>query len=392
MKIVVASNSHKELANSSEVNDWIISGLREKLSKSELINVPISDGGDGLIDFFLHHSNNSKTITARVHDPLMRLIDANYCIVNDDGENTAIIEFSEASGIKRLTSNERLIMKTSSYGVGELILDAVEKKCSKIIIGLGGAATSDAGIGACCALGMNIIDENGYVLNKYPSCSLGAELLSKITTIDATNFINKLKSIKIIFLSDVNNYLLGKNGSAHVFAPQKGASKIDVLEIESGMLNIRRIILNLTNCDVNLPFIGAAGGFAVFFKSFFDSKVFGGTDYLLKYIKFDSIIQNSDLVITGEGKLDDSTVFEKAPFGISKLCKSLKVPVSAIFGTIDCHEVMYDEYFDFIINSSLNTKVNIYDDNDRNILIPRLIKESAFLLLNAYSKSNIQRI
>lgn len=374
MKIIISSNSHKELATSETVNSWIIDGLKNKIPSAQVLNIPISDGGDGLVDFFIKHADEEvEIVSAQVHDPLWRKIEAKYCIIQ---KNVAIIEFSEASGIKRLSANERFIRKTTSFGVGELILHAIKKGCLDIIIGLGGAATSDAGIGACKALGLEILDKYRHSINRKSFKNFGSDLLDKVAQFEIEKFQNTLRDVRLTFLCDVNNPLLGKNGSARVFGPQKGASSHDVESIERGMGSIRDLLKIQTKRDVNVKYMGAAGGFPVIFSAFLDVEAISGIEFLLNYINFKKIIHKADLVITGEGKLDELSMFGKAPIGIAQVCQEMSVPVSGIFGTINPGINKYESFFKEIVNASKNFHVDIYNLNHRNVLIPKLMKES----------------
>lgn len=389
MKIAVASNSYKEVETSFNVNRLICKEIKKQLPDSQLVNVPISDGGDGFLDFFLHHFDNSEIFKTHVNDPLMRPIEAKYCIIRDKGKRTAVIEFAEASGLKRLKHDERLLMKTSSYGTGELILDAIDKQCSKIIIGLGGAGTSDAGIGACCAMGMNIIDKHGTLLNKERNCSYGAELLPIIKKIETKDFLKNLENVEIEFVSDVTNFLLGDSGSAYVFAQQKGASAKEVKEIEKGLTNIKNIIYSSKKMNVDVKYMGAAGGFAVFFKSLCSSKVYGGIDYTLNSINFQNTVRKFDFVVTGEGKLDSSTIYGKAPIGVSKICKKEGIKVYGIFGAVNS-ENSFNEFFDTIVDSSKFHKSNIDVSNGYHceVLIPSLLRKSTRMILDYHLQNN----
>jgi glycerate kinase len=261
----------------------------------------------------------------------MRPIRARYGLV-DNGQ-TAVIEMAEASGLPLLKNSERNPLRTSTYGTGQLIADALERGCRKLLIGIGGSATNDAGTGMLAALGYRFLDAEGNIL---PSCG---ESLEQIVTIDDTHALPELKSVEIYVVCDVNNPFCGPQGAAHIFAPQKGADDAMVKRLDKGMFHFAEVIRQFNQTDViTIPGAGAAGGLGGAFKAFLNARLSKGIDMVLDAIGFDQAIQNADLIITGEGKIDSQTSKGKVISGITERARKHGIPVIAIAGICDIDE------------------------------------------------------
>ncbi|WP_300313010.1 glycerate kinase, partial [uncultured Psychrobacter sp.] len=280
-----------------------------------------------------------RWITTKVHDPLMRAVDANYLLLAD---NTAVIEIAEACGLALLTSAEQNPLITSSYGVGELILDALENGAQRFIIGLGGSATNDAGLGMLMALGVRFYDANDNALTQ------GGAQLANVQRIDTSTLHPKAKALlaqstrPFAVACDVTNPLCGVNGASAVFGPQKGGSDKQVAILDKALAHFAHIYAQHNMQDDNDDYqkvagAGAAGGLGFAFMAFLDSELQSGFDLIAKATRLSAHIAKADLVITGEGKLDAQTMMGKVANGVGLMAKAQNKPVIAICGAVD-HE------------------------------------------------------
>ncbi len=327
MKVLIATDSFKGSMTSIEVSNFLEKALK-KIDKSiEIIKVPIADGGEGMVDALLE-ANKGKKIKIKVLGSLGKTIDSFYGI-SQDGK-TAYIEVASAIGLYLLDENERNPLKTSTYGVGQLILDAIKRGCKNIVIGLGGSSTNDGGMGMARALGVKFLSQSGEEL-----LGLGCDL-DKVKKIDISNLDPSLKNIEFKVACDVDNPLTGRNGATHTFAKQKGASEQDILKLERGMLNYQEVIKNSLNKDVsNIKGGGAAGGLGVALITYLDGRLEPGIQLLINETNLEEKIKDVDLVITGEGKIDNQTLHGKVPSGIAALAKKYNKKTIAIAGKVD---------------------------------------------------------
>ncbi|GAA0180301.1 glycerate kinase [Clostridium sediminicola] len=325
MKIIVSPDSFKGTMSSLEVCDIIEKGINNIMQNVEVIKIPIADGGEGTVDAFLEAIGGEK-VYVRVKGPLWDEVEAYYGILPDG--NTAIIEMASASGITLVEGRKNPLL-TTTYGTGELIIDALDKGCKKIIVGIGGSATNDGGIGMAAALGVKFLDinEDGIDLN-----GGGLQHLDKI---DNSCLIDGLNDCEVIAACDVNNSLYGVNGAAYVFAPQKGADEEMVKLLDHNLKNYAGILARDLEIDIqNVPGAGAAGGLGAGLVAFTGAKLQSGIDIVLDTVKFDEVVSNADLVITGEGKIDGQSLRGKVPIGISQKASRYNVPVIAVVGAI----------------------------------------------------------
>ncbi|MCM8833001.1 MAG: glycerate kinase [Candidatus Omnitrophica bacterium] len=326
MKIVICPNSFKGCLSSVKVAKIIRSEIKKLIPSAETINFPIADGGDGTLEV-LKNVIGGKFIELIARDPLLREINTKYI---KKGEN-AYIEMAKISGLTILKEKEKNPLKTTTYGLGQLILDAIEKKCKNIYLGVGGSATNDGGIGALTALGFKFIDQKGKVI--FPG--KGEDLLD-IKEVQYPDNYERLKEIKFIVLSDVKNPLYGKNGAAYVYGPQKGADKNTIKILDYGLRNYAKIIKKYKNIDVNkINGSGAAGGIVAGFLSFLNAKIVSGIEEILKIGKFEGKIKNANLIITGEGKIDRQTFYGKGVGIILKYSERYKIPTIILAGIVD---------------------------------------------------------
>ena len=322
MNILIAPNSFKGTLNASSAAYAIAKGIRKALPEINLKLSPISDGGDGLIDVALNVLGG-QIKTGKVEGPLGKQVKARYILCKN---KTAVIEMAEASGIKYLSRNELDIMNSSTFGVGQLIEKALKAGANKIIIGLGGSASNDGGAGCAQGFGFKLTDIKGKDISR------GALGLSKLSKID-NSAQKKLKNLTFIILTDVSNPLCGKEGSAKIFGPQKGASSRDVKRIEKILSRYSMIVKRDLNKNVKrLKGGAAAGGLAAGLYAFFGAKVSDGTKYIFKAAEIEKDIKKADIIITGEGKFDRQSIFGKGFYGLSELALKHKKPIVVICG------------------------------------------------------------
>ena len=326
-KIIIAPDSFKGSLTSVEVANAIEEGIKKITPDCEIVKTPIADGGEGTMDTMVS-ALRGENVSVRVHDPLMRPIKVEYGLVNDG--KTAIIEMAIISGITLLHKDEQNPSTTTTFGTGEIIKDALKRGCRSFLIGIGGSATNDAGTGMLRALGYRFLDKNEKEIE-----GTGKNLQS-IQTIDESGIIPELKEAEFKIACDVNNPFSGPNGAAYVFAIQKGADMQMVKELDNGMESFRKLIEKEKRINLNtIPGSGAAGGLGGGFIAFLNAQLKPGIEIVLDAIGFENHLQNADLVITGEGKLDKQTVMGKAASGILDAAKKHNIPVIAIGGSIE---------------------------------------------------------
>ena len=379
-KIVIACDSFKGCLESGEVASAVTEGIREVMPDAEIIISETADGGEGT-GGILTKSMGGETVTVSVRDPLGRLINAQYGITSTDisslktageatgntareatekatGEasgktTTAIIEMAQASGLTLLSKEERNPLFTSTYGTGELILDAVSKGCRKFMIGIGGSATNDGGTGMLEALGFKFLDKKGKEIKGCCGCRLG-----EIADIDSKSVSQEILDSEFIVACDVTTPFCGKEGATKVFASQKGAEIKSIESLESGMQSFAAVINQKYGINLNdIPGTGAAGGLGGAFKAFLKAELKSGIDIILDAAGFDNIIEGATLVITGEGKIDFQSSRGKVIDGICRRCHVKNVPVLAIAGIIDVsHYTDIATDAEYISEDGLNTK------------------------------------
>lgn len=326
MHILIAPNAFKNSLTAPEVSEAVCKGFRSSRLNCTTECFPVGDGGDGTADLIIDKFKGSKA-EVKVHDPLNRIINASFGII--DNGDTAVIEMADASGIKLLRADELNPMKTSSLGTGELILAALDKGVSRIIIGLGGSATVDGGAGMLSALGVKFLDAKGNLLHPSP------EHLINLEKIESSEIDPRISKCSVIVLCDVENQLLGPNGSAAIFGPQKGAKESDVEMLDGILAKISGLAAGPNGKLMDsVKHGGAAGGIAAALYSFCNAKLVAGAEYFLQITNFRESLERCDLVITGEGSLDEQTLHGKAPYAVSLMAKKLDIPVIGIAGRV----------------------------------------------------------
>jgi len=335
MKIVLAPDSFKGNLTSLQVAAALEKGIRRVLPNAQCIKVPMADGGEGTVQSLVD-GGGGKFVRKKVTGPAGKPVTARYGLLADG--KTAVIEMAEASGLPYVKGKEKNPMKTTSYGTGELILDAINKGAEKIIIGIGGSATTDGGTGMAQALGIKFLDKNGKEIKEYGA----GGMLNKIAKIDMSGIDARINKTKIIVASDVENPLYGKKGAAYVFGPQKGATSTMVKTLDANLKYFGNLLKKDLGKDVRtLKGAGAAGGLGAGLVAFTGAKLKSGIDIVVDATRLKKHLKDADLVITGEGRVDSQTAFGKTPAGVAKAAKKFKVPTIAIGGGIsdDAREV-----------------------------------------------------
>jgi glycerate 2-kinase len=322
MRIVIAPDKFKGSLSAEEVCAAIVSGVRHAVTATDIIEIPLADGGEGT-RAILTKASGGRDVTVRVSDPLGRSIDAVYGI-SADGRK-AFIEMSAASGLQLLKPTEHNPLNTSTVGTGELIRHALANGAREIVLGIGGSATNDMGIGMATVLGYRFLDSEEKELSP-----IGANLehVAKITVAE----VNKLAGVIVTVLCDVANPLYGEIGAAHIFAAQKGADAAAIQRLDYGLSHIAGVIQRQFNVDVNFPGAGAAGGLGAGAHFFLGGNLVRGITYVLEALSVESEIANADLVITGEGKLDTQSLSGKVISGVAALCQRHHKPFIIVTG------------------------------------------------------------
>lgn len=326
-KVVIAADSFKGSLTSEEVARSVEEGIHCVFPDCKTEKAFIADGGEGTAEA-LTRTLGGKMENVQVNDPLMRPVKATYGLV--DNGKTAVIEMASASGLPLVEPALRNPMKTTTYGTGELIRDALRRGCRRFLIGIGGSATNDAGTGMLQALGYRFLDASGTELGH------GGEILSRIASVDDSGRLPELSDAQFIVACDVTNPFSGPTGAAYVFAPQKGADAVMVRQLDEGLKHFATVIRTHTDIDVEqCPGSGAAGGLGGGLVAFLKAKLTSGIDMVLETIGFDKLIRGADLIITGEGKLDGQTAMGKAPRGVLDAANKQHIPVIAIGGAVE---------------------------------------------------------
>jgi len=363
MKVLIAPDKFKGSLSALKVAESIEKGIKKVDANYETEKVPMADGGEGTVESLVDATGGTliKTI---VKDPLLRDIESFYGILGDG--QTAVIEMAAASGLYLLKEYERNPLITSTYGTGQLIKDALDKGCRKFIIGIGGSATNDGGSGMIMALGAKFYDENGIQIGH------GGGELGKIKKIDIQNLDKRLKDCEFIVACDVTNPLIGEKGASKVYGPQKGATKEMVEILDKNLEHYGKLLESHFQKEImNIPGAGAAGGLGAGLMAFLDAKLKKGVDIVIDILGIEEKIKKSDLIVTGEGKVDFQTVYGKTVSGIANLCKKYNKPLIVIAGTVEDTGNLY--------NMGISTVFSIID---RPMQLEDSIKNCSILIEN----------
>lgn len=327
MKITLAIDSFKGSLTSAEAEQAAKEAILAHNKDCQIDCIPIADGGEGTLAVLMEHLRGSTHIV-HAHNPCMDIIPATYGISED--EHTAFIEMASISGLPLLTETQRNPMYTTTYGTGELIRDALDKGCQQFIIGIGGSATNDAGTGMLQALGYRFLDTQRNELKQ------GGKILKDIAYIDEIQKDKRLKNAHFIVICDVENPFYGPNGAAYVYARQKGATEQIIKELDEGMQRFAKVVEATTGKDIStLPGSGAAGGLGGSLHAFLHAELKPGAEILLELSQFHQRIADTDLIITGEGKIDQQSLMGKITGKILQAGQAQGVPVVAIAGCVE---------------------------------------------------------
>jgi glycerate kinase len=323
MKIVIAPDSFKGSASSSDIAQWIENGITSVIPDCETVKIAIGDGGEGSLDAVLSAGFTAHSV--EVSGPLGNPVAAKIAIKGE----TAFIEMAQASGLSQLPGGRKDALNASSFGTGQLILAALDKGASKFILAIGGTATTDAGAGALQALGAKLIDESGNEI------APGGAALKACASIDTSELDARLASVSFTLASDVTNPLLGELGAARVFSPQKGATPEQVEILEQSLTRFASLV---GGSYAAMAGAGAAGGFGFMAYAFLNAEAQSGIDVILDLVGFDAHLSGADVVITGEGRFDSQSVRGKAPWGILQRAEKLSIPTYLICGDADTQQ------------------------------------------------------
>lgn len=342
MKVVIAIDSLKGSLSSMEAGMAIKDGILAAKPDAEVIVKPLADGGEGTTDALIEGMNGERidlTVTGPMHTP----VDAYYGYLKDT--NTAVMEMASAAGITLVPDSEKNPLLATSYGVGEMINDAIQRGCRNFIIGIGGSVTNDGGIGMLKALGVRFLDENGEDAGE------GGQALAKVARIDVSGMNPLLKECHIQVACDVNNPLCGENGSTYVYGPQKGVTEDMKKTLDEAMAHFARVTSEtLENDYMNTPGAGAAGGLGYAFLAYTGAALTPGIELILDAVGLEEELSGANVVVTGEGRLDFQTAMGKAPVGVARLAKKYNAKVIAFAGSVTkeataCNKEGIDAFF-----------------------------------------------
>jgi glycerate 2-kinase len=377
MKVLIAMDSFKGTFGSLEIAGIVEKGIKKVYGNAEVNKIAMADGGEGTVRSLVE-GLNGEYVRVEVCDPLENRIMAEYGIVNGD---TAIMEMAEASGLCLVPEDQRNPLVTSTYGTGELIADAVGKGCRKIILGIGGSATNDGGMGMATALGIRFLDRNENAIGQ------GGGSLDRLVHIDMSCLNPGIREIEFLVACDVDNPLCGDNGASRVYGLQKGATQKMVEILDQNLSHYAEVIKESLSVDVlDMKGAGAAGGLGAGLVAFCDAKLAKGVDIVLDILNFNEKVKDSDIVITGEGRIDEQTVYGKVPVGVAARAKKYGKPVFAIAGfTAKGAELVYLHGIDAVISSM----VGPMSLDEAIMQSPKLIEEAAerlFRIIHAMEK------
>jgi len=342
MHILIAPNAFKNSATATQVAEAIQQGLHNSRLDCTTECFPIADGGDGAAELIIKKCNG-VLVDVVVNDPLGRPVNATFGLI-DDGK-TAIIEMANASGLRLLDANELDPMRTSSFGTGQMMKLALDSSVTKIILAMGGSATVDGGCGILNALGVKFFDADGNILKPNPG------ELQRMASVDTSGLDTRIAACEIVVVCDVDNKLLGENGAAAVFGPQKGAKPEQVILLEDFLAGFSVVTQNHTGINIaEIKYGGAAGGATAGIYAYLNARLVNGIEYFLQMTGFDQALKKADLVITGEGSIDAQTLQGKGPFGVAAMAKQYTLPVIGIAGKVPLDDDMnLRKYFDVLL-------------------------------------------
>ena len=345
MKVVLAIDSLKGSLSSIQAGNAVKEGILKIHPHADVILKPLADGGEGTTDALIE-GLGAKKINITVTGPLGSPVHAYYGLLPDS--NTAVMEMASAAGITLLTESEKAPLRATTYGVGEMIKDAVQKGCRDFIIGIGGSATNDGGIGMLKALGFSFLDKNGKETLE------GAQALDTVSSIDISNKLPELSDCRFRIACDVTNPLCGENGATYIYGPQKGVTDELKPVLDSAMNHYAQVVNQTFEKDFSCyAGAGAAGGLGFAFLNFLNAKLIPGVELILDAIHLEEDVKDADIVVTGEGRMDSQTAMGKAPVGVARLAKKYGIKVIAFAGSVTldasaCNQAGIDAFFPIV--------------------------------------------
>lgn len=376
MRAVIAIDSLKGSLSSIEAGQAIAEGIKKADAKAEVVIRPLADGGEGTVEALVCGMNGTLQ-HVKVTGPLGEPVVCEYGII--DETKTAVIEMSGAAGITLVPDTKKNPLYTTTYGVGEVIRDAIEKGCRRFIVGIGGSATNDGGIGMLQALGYGFLNKDGQQV------PFGAIGLKELETITDTYVLPELAECEFKIACDVTNPLCGENGCSAVYGPQKGANPSMIMEMDKWLRYYAALAREkFPKADLNEPGTGAAGGLGFAFLTFTNAVLESGIKIVLEETKLESYVKGADVVVTGEGRLDFQTAMGKAPVGVAGLAKKFDIPVLAFAGSVtkdatECNKNGIDAFFP-ILRGISTLEEAMKPENAKQNLIDTA--EQAFRLFN----------
>lgn len=365
MQIAVIVDKFKGSLTSVRAGEIISTTILNANKNYKVMIFPAADGGDGTLEIF-KYLGKGTSVFVELKDPLGRNVIVEYLL--DEESNTAVIETAKIIGLSLLSDKERNPMYTSTYGLGLLIKDLINKGIKKFIIGLGGSATNDCGLGMAEALGYKFYNNTSLLTE------LNGHNLGLITKIDNSEFVYN-KNINFIVLTDVNNPLIGETGASKVYAGQKGASDEEIIELEGNMIKFSEIAEKHFQKEIiHIPGSGAAGGLGAGLILFCNAELVSGSEYLFSQMNIEQIIKQSDLIITGEGRLDSQTMYGKTVFRIAEICKEYNKKLLAIVGDYE-KQIDYSDYFDRIESIKKEEYTIEYAMNNAEVLLKNKLSQ-----------------
>ena len=345
MKVIIAIDSFKGSLSTLEAGKAAAEGIQAVYPEAEIVISPLADGGEGTVDAILLATKGERKVIP-VHDPLGRNITASYGIIRET--KTAVIEMAAASGITLVSENERDPFYTTTLGGGEMITDAISEGCREFIIGIGGSATNDGGIGMLSALGVKFFDKDGNIVEK------GGIGLRDMEKIEVGSMLSALKECRFHIACDVKNPLCGENGCSAVFGPQKGLAAENIPLMDAWLSHYAKLTKTVNpSADETYPGCGAAGGLGFAFLSYLPAELSSGIELVMRATGLEQHMKDADIVITGEGRLDGQSCMGKAPVGVAALAKKYGKPVIAVAGGVtkeasSLHEYGIDAFFPIV--------------------------------------------
>lgn len=377
MKIIIAPDSFKGSLSAIAGAKAIDRGIKKVFAEAETVLLPIGDGGEGTMETLVA-ATGGKIIKVQVTGPLDNKVEAAYGVLGDGV--TCVIEMASASGLHLVPEEKLSPLQATTYGTGELIHQALEDGYSSFIIGLGGSATNDGGAGMLQALGVRLLSNSGDEIG------FGGGELQKVNKIDLTGFDQRISQSRFIIASDVQNPLIGPEGASHIFGPQKGASPKEIELLDINLKKWADEILEATTVRLHdKPGAGAAGGIGGAFQAFFPVEMRRGVDVVLDYIGLDQELQGTDLIITGEGRVDHQTVFGKTPLGVAQRANAKGVPTVILAGSVGKGTEVLHNFGVVSIFSIINTPMTLKEAMEN---AADLLEESAEQLVRSYFHKN----